>query len=314
MGEVKKHICFLLNTDFIGEASAMHKLLDKKVNIVKRKERFNTKSNFSQELLIQRKILVGNEWLNHTEDSFLEDIEAGVKPRLNHWRELKDKVFKKNTNAATNSAIKDYYELKLPDVEVTQFESDILASLRKHNSQNSFADKNDLYRQIAQDIKLKLLKFNNIAGIPHHDGQFKKTDDNFGGSASGRNKNLVIYRTMPKADWVNYKESGDLKDILYGHGGSLGQAMHYFYKSKKDNKDDVLVEFKFSKSALELIDYSKVNGGGEGGTPKNGQLTGKSEQNDLMNVDDNVFSIHLHKSKDLIKELKPKARLIAQVQ
>ncbi|ATG76431.1 MULTISPECIES: hypothetical protein [unclassified Pseudoalteromonas] len=262
--------------------------------------------------VLQRQILIGDKWEGHADDVLVSDIEKDVKPRLNSWSELKDNIFKKGTNGDTNKAVNAYYTVDL-SIGVSPFEADIRASLRKHNNRTSFADRSDLYRQVTQDIKLSLLGFHNIAGIAHHDGQFKRTDDGFGGSASGRKKKLVIYRTMPKADWSNYKGSGDLKDILFGHGGSLGQAMHYFDKSKKSSKDDVLVEFKFSGDASKLLDYSKVNGGGEGGAPQGNKLTGKSEQNDIMKVDKDVFSVHLHKSKDLIKELKPQVRLVEKV-
>jgi hypothetical protein len=33
---------------------------------------------------------------------------------------------------------------------------------------------------------------------------------------------------MKREYWNAYQESGDVKDILHGHGGALGQALDYF--------------------------------------------------------------------------------------
>ena len=67
----------------------------------------------------------------------------------------------------------------------------------------------------------------------------------------------------------------------------------------------ILVEFKFSDMAQQLMDYAQISKGGEGGAPKNGKLTGKSEKNDIMGLDKNIFSVNFGKSKKLIKGRKP---------
>ncbi len=89
--------------------------------------------------------------------------------------------------------------------------------------------------------------------------------------------------------------------------------MHYFAMSKRDAKDDVLVEFQFANIAQNLMDYTQINRGGEGGAPRNNKLTGKSEQNDIMKLDQSIFSVNLSRSKDLIKQLNPQVKLIDRV-
>jgi hypothetical protein len=263
--------------------------------------------------VLQREILVGDKWEKHTDQRLVDDIKLEVKPRIKTWLQFDKKIYNEYSSGDKTAAINTYFDDILTDVGVTKFEADILAALRKHNNRNSFDNRNDLCRQVTQDVKLILVGFNNVAGTKHQDGQFKSTMDSSGVAASGRNKKLVIYRTMSKADWLSYNQSRDLDFILKGHGGSLGQAMHYLYKSRKNGLDNILVEVKFSESASNLVDYTRIAAGGEGKGPHNRKLTGKKEKNDIMGFggeDTDIFSINLGKSKDFIKGLNPVVRLV----
>jgi hypothetical protein len=253
---------------------------------------------------IQRKILVGSNWVVHYDDNVVAQIYSDVRPYIAQWDQMKV-IFKKMKKTETDQAIKDYLDQEL--------ENNIRALLRKYNENKAFIDDADLIRQVVQDIKLKLLGLENIVGIDNLDGQFSEKADDSNVGRRGKSKKLKIYRTMKMEDWERYKLSNDPKDILHGHGGSLGQALHYFIKSKSENLDDVLVEFEFSQNAANLIDYTKIQKGGEGKGPKDNKLTGKSEKNDVMALDADIFSVNLSKSHDLITELNPKITLIDKV-
>jgi hypothetical protein len=167
----------------------------------------------------------------------------------------------------------------------------------------------DLCRQAEQDVMLFLLDLQEFEGTPHQLDQysFNKT-----GKAGAGNKraSFRIYRTMPVKVWNAYEKSGQVGDILYGHGGALGQALHYFQKSKAAKFDDVLVEFSFTgRSEEQSVDYKEIGKGDEGKGSKGGKMGGKSEQNDMLGVQ-NIFSIHLSKNKDLITKLAPEVRAV----
>lgn len=237
--------------------------------------------------VIQRDILVGDTWKKPYNDTLVETVYNWVRPSLRHW--LDDKEIKKKHIAA-------------PQGEA--LENRIRALLRKYSDKKSFENDTDLARQTLQDLKLELLNMPGLVGINHHDGQFSQTDD------LSKNKTLRIYRTMPLKDWTKFNETKDFGDILFGHGGSLGQALHYYSKSKAEGKDDALVEFAFTGKSQDLMDHTNVEKGGEGGGPAGNKLTGKSEKNDLMAKDANIFSVNLKKSKDRIRALNPKVTLI----
>ena len=99
---------------------------------------------------------------------------------------------------------------------------------------------------------------------------------------------------------------------MHGHGGVLGQALHYFQKSKANPMmDDVLVEFSFTGSSEEkMVDYGEISKGGEGNKSKGKKLGGKSEQNDVFDMV-NIFSVDLGKNKELIASLKPDVRAVS---
>jgi hypothetical protein len=249
---------------------------------------------------LQRKILIGNNYVIHYDDSLVNAQHLLVRPYLAQWDQM-DTIFDKGRKSATKAAKDKYLDETL--------ENDIRAMLRKYNEVKAFADEKDLCRQLVQDIKLSLLGMGTIVGTDHADGQFSQVDDDNSVGRDGKTRKLRIYRTMPYTAWKAYKASNDLKDILWGHGGSLGQALDYFLKSKASGLDDVLVEFEFAGTAQSLVDYNEISKGGEGGGPKGGKLTGKNEKNDILALDKEIFSINLGKSKDLIIGLGPKVTL-----
>jgi hypothetical protein len=248
----------------------------------------------------QRKILVGDDFHEPYDAELIEEQRGETKPYLDQWNAMND-IFKRPTKRATKDAKNAYLNGAL--------RNDIEVILRKYNNIRSFDNGTDLTRQLVQDVKLKLLKLDSIIGITNQDGQFSQTEDDPDVARTGKSKPLCIYRTMKTEHWNKYLETNDPKDILWGHGGSLGQALHYFLKSKEAKLDDVLVEFEFSGAASSLVDYTRIAGGGEGGEPHSGKLTGKSEDNDVMELDQEIFSINLAKSKRLIADLKPKITL-----
>lgn len=268
------------------------------------------RSNFSVSgAVVQRDILVGDVWKKQYDDALVSEQVVKVKPYIVQWSQL-DTIFDGGTKTKTSKAKEAY----LNNAQQLGLENDIRVLLRKYVGKNSFENDEDLARQLIQDVKLKLLGMESILGTSQRDGQFSAKDDDSEVGRTGKSKTLRIYRTMKAEHWNNYKKSGDVKDILWGHGGSLGQALHYFLKSKQDKLPDVLVEFEFSGKAESLVDYKNIGSGGEGKEPKEGKLTGKKEQNDVMDLDQEIFSINLGKSKDLIAKLNPKVNLLDQVQ
>jgi hypothetical protein len=197
----------------------------------------------------QRKILIGNNYVIHYDDGLVNAQHLLVKPYLAQWDQM-DTIFDKGRKSATKAAKDKYLDETL--------ENDIRAMLRKYNEVKAFADDKDLCRQLVQDIKLSLLGMDSIVGTDHADGQFSQVDDDSSVGRDGKTRKLRIYRTMPYTAWKAYKASNDLKDILWGHGGSLGQALDYFLKSKASGLDDVLVEFEFAGTAQSLVDYEEI--------------------------------------------------------
>ncbi|NEQ33030.1 MAG: DUF4157 domain-containing protein [Leptolyngbya sp. SIO4C5] len=257
--------------------------------------------------VIQREIWIGDTSHKSYNEQLIDSIYNLAKPYITQWVKM-DEIFWQKTNRATKTAKNNYLDQDGEDVK--GLKNDVRAMLRKYNAK-TFDNNQDLARQVVQDVKLRLLGMENVIGVDHQDGQFSATADDPNVGRTGKTKTLRIYRTMSAANWNNYTQSNDLGDILYGHGGSLGQAMHYFAMSKRDKKDDVLVEFKFSNTAQNLMDSTQISRGGEGGAPRNNKLTGKSEQNDIMQLDQSIFSVNLSRSKALIKQLNPQVELIA---
>lgn len=270
-----------------------------------------------QRPIIQRQILIGNDFIKHYDQKLIDDQFKAVKPYINtfikSWNDQQKKDCFGNGKGSikqVNNLINNYLDT---DVEGERnLKNDIQEMLRKYQQGKAFDNKDDLSRQLVQDIKLKLLGLDKMIGINHQDGQFSTLNDDSAKGRTGKTKPLRIYRTMPAFDWNAYETSEKLEDILKGHGGSLGQALHYFETSKKNHYNDVLVEYQFEEEAQDLIDYSAVKGGnGEGkDLTQNDKLIGKCEKNDILGSDVNIFSIYLGASKKLIKKLNPKVRLI----
>jgi hypothetical protein len=262
--------------------------------------------------VIQRDILIGNVQYKPRDEKLIDDIYELVKPYIVQWQEL-DNIFGQSTIAKNKEEKTDYLDKN--EENVKSLRNDVMAMLRKYNDIKTFDNNQGLARQVVQDIKLRLLGMEKVIGVDHQDGQFSKTLDDPSVGRTGKTKILRIYRTTHAESWDKYTKSNDLGDILYGHGGSLGQAMHYFSMSKRDKKNDVLIEFKFSNTAQKLMNYEHITspGGGEGGGPVNGKLTGKSEQNDILALDKSIFSVHLSHSKALINKLNPQVKLIDRV-
>ncbi|TDW97495.1 hypothetical protein EDB95_5345 [Dinghuibacter silviterrae] len=251
--------------------------------------------------VVQRTITIGTVSKEHNDAALINAQYAEVKPYIAQWAQM-DTIFAGGTKGKTTRAKNTYLNNKL--------KTDIGAMLVKYNNTKTFAGDKDLTRQLVQDIKLRLLGVEDLVGTDQTDGQFWEKADEAPQARTGKNKTLRIYRTMKKADWATYEASHNVKDILKGHGGSLGQALHYFLKSKDSNSDDVLVEFAFSAAAQSLVDYTKISSGGEGDGPQGGKLTGKKEDNDVLKIwDEKIFSINLGKSKDRIAELNPTVTL-----
>ncbi|WGH75719.1 hypothetical protein P8625_00725 [Tenacibaculum tangerinum] len=263
----------------------------------------------------QRKIIVNDTEVN--KDAILDDLVSNTAGRVHTWLTSNGmtSILKRNsqdvkaeiTATESNSKARKYLEANL--------RNQINSILAKYNSDDrTFEDNNHFESQLIQDVKLSILRLNDIVGIDHHNGQFSRTDQ------SGRGKALRIYRTTKRADWNTYLQSRSLAGLLHGHGGSLGQALDYFYKSKNPNNknasnpfyDNVIFELKFTKDASNAINYDEISSGGEGGGPRSDKLTGKKEQNDILGEADS-FSVNLGACRDLIVSMDPVVRRVDEM-
>jgi hypothetical protein len=250
--------------------------------------------------VIQRDITVGGTPYKPDAVGIVDPTVVRVSGQLSTWgkRTGGGKLDKKTAKAVKNFRSKR-----------AQVEQEVRRLFRDRYDNREFEDINDLGRQVEQDIMLGFLGLSEFEGIPQQLDQFTidRTDRRGPGS---RKTPFRIYRTMPVGVWNTYWQDRDIKNLLRGHGGALGQALHYFKKSKNTRRDDVLVEFSFSgHSEEQLVDYNEIALGGEGKRSKGGKLGGKSEQNDVFDVT-NIFSIDLGKNKDLIASLNPDVRAV----
>lgn len=177
------------------------------------------------------------------------------------------------------------------------------------SNQNSFEN------QIAQDTNLLLNNEDNLVGIPHQHSEFSRELDKrrfgiVGSAKKGRMgaNDTRIYRCMSLKDWDN--------GVLRGHGGSFGEALHYFRLSKKNfnndaNNSTVLVEFRIWNHKLnDLIDG--ISSKGEGTNTTETKFGGKTEKNVAFGVTD-VFSVSMTNSKKLLSTLKATSRVVDYV-
>lgn len=231
-----------------------------------------------------------------SKDGLLDDMINNTRAHIHNWLTTRGMtaIIKANSESktmreeinATESASKatKYLEKHLPthiDELLSKYDLDHV----------NFDNLGEVRRQLVQDVKLRFLKLDNMVGVKQNAGQFSTSDD------SGRDKPLRIYRTTTRGDWNNYLQTRNVNDLLHGHGGSFGQALDYYYKSKNAAKtsplfDNIIFELQFKNTARNAIDYGEITKGGEGGGPKGEKLTGKSEKNDIFK-EANVFSVNL---------------------
>lgn len=262
--------------------------------------------------VFQRQIIVNSTEVD--KDAILGNAVQNTKGRIHGWLTEKGMTatLKRNSEiskaeiSATESNAKGnrYLDENLPN--------HIASLLAKYDTENrAFGDYGHLESQLIQDVKLSILRLGDFVGIDHHGGQFSKTDNGSGG------KPLRIYRTTTRTDWNTYLQSKEIGGLLHGHGGALGQALDYFYKSKNSAKDgplydNVIFEIKFKTNASSAIDYNEISSGGEGGGPKGGKLTGKNEQNDIFGEKE-IFSVNLAACRDLILSMNPTIRRVDEM-
>lgn len=176
-------------------------------------------------------------------------------------------------------------------------------------------DFNSLIHQASQDLHMLAQGNESLIGIGHQHSEFtykrnstdrSKKDITF---KSGLLKdNQRVYRTMTLEDWEN--------NHISGHGGSIGQAMHYFNLGKKahtqDNqrKPDLLVEFTFTGKKLSEL-TSGIEGDGEGKKSTDDSFGGKTEQNTAFGLSHSIFSVDLKNASGLLSKNFVSAKVLA---
>lgn len=260
--------------------------------------------------VIQRQIIVNDVEVHLDEilDTMVKNTKAhihtwltscGMTATLKRSKDLKEEVTATESNAKATSYLNN------------NLNNHISSLLAKYDTENrTFNNNAHLESQLIQDVKLSILRLDDFVGIDHHAGQFSLKD------TSGRDKSLRIYRTTTRDDWNAYLKSKKIEGLLHGHGGSLGQALDYFYKSKTDDSgkyyDNVIFELTFTQSASSAIDYTKISKGGQGEGPYGGKLTGKHENNDIFKENE-VFSVNLAACRDLILSKSPTIRRVDEM-
>ena len=253
-------------------------------------------------LAIQRKITVDKKTYDKDDKELLKLISRQVEGQLGTWH-TRTTINKKEAAEAVGN-------LKGKNLEKAIAE--LFAN--KYDDGRAFTDIDDLRRQTEQDVILGIVGLPALQGTEQQLDQYHQTSAKAKRGPGAERRDFRIYRCMKREYWNAYQESGDVKDILHGHGGALGQALDYFRKSVADKKtlDDVLVEFRFPDvSESQMVDPAEIGLGGEGKGPKGGKLGGKSEQSDIFGPLAEIFSINLGASKDLIAGKKPEVRAIA---
>ncbi len=180
-------------------------------------------------------------------------------------------------------------------------------------------DFDSLIFQASQDLHMIANGNDNLIGIGHQHSEFtykinrndnNKKEVNFKTGLAKDNQR--VYRTMTLKDWNN--------NHISGHGGSIGQAMHYFNLGKtaqvqaaaqqKERKPDLLVEFTFiGKKLPDLV--NGIEGGGEGKHSTENTLGGKTEQNTAFGFSDKIFSVDLKNAAGLLSKNFVTAKVLA---
>jgi len=176
-------------------------------------------------------------------------------------------------------------------------------------------DFNSLIHQVSQDLHMLAEGNDKLVGIGHQHSEFTYNKD----LNDSKKKDVTlksglvesdqrVYRTMTKKDWEN--------NHISGHGGSIGQAMHYFNLGKKahtkggDREPDMLVEFTFTGKKLNDL-VSKVKGEGEGEHSTDSKLGGKTEKNTEFGASENIFSVDLKHAAALLSKDFVRAKVLA---
>ncbi|MBI1299713.1 hypothetical protein GC175_32715 [bacterium] len=252
-------------------------------------------------LVIQRDITVGGKAYKVDAKEIVDPTVKRVQGQLTTW----------GSRTGSNKLPKEL-TTKLKKLKGTAIQDEVIRLLKKYDNR-TFVDIDDLGRQAEQDVMLGFLDLSEFEGIPQQLDQYTYNTKTSKAGPGSKKASFRIYRTMPVKYWEEYaKDKSDVIKLLHGHGGALGQALHYFQKSKANPMmDDVLVEFSFSGSSEEkMVDYGEISKGGEGNKSKGKKLGGKSEQNDVFDMM-NIFSVDLGKNKELIASLKPEVRAVS---
>ncbi|KZM45077.1 hypothetical protein OA92_04285 [Marinomonas sp. SBI22] len=173
--------------------------------------------------------------------------------------------------------------------------------------------KDSLVYQVSQDMYLIEGSENSnedqLIAIPHQHYEYTKGNDNKP-TAKGLghwNNDMRIYRNLPKFAWDQAK--------LVGHGGSLGQALHYFRRDQKEtdknqNRVSYIVEFTIPRKLTKDM-IRDIKGGSEGELTNESKFGGKSEQNTAFGETSGLFSVDMGNSGELLKNNGAVSRVVA---
>lgn len=251
--------------------------------------------------LVQLKVQVGATLHEKNDAKLIQALVKAVQAQFSTWAQrsgVKDEGVLKAIHALKGKALEAAIGKLLADV---------------YDEGRPFADFDDLRRQCEQDLALGALGLPALQGTEQQLDQYLQPGAKAKRGVGADKKGFRIYRCMKREYWQAYEKSGQVKDILHGHGGALGQALDYFRKSVEDKKlDDVLVEFRFpEQSESQLVDPDEIEKGGEGRGSKGGKMGGKSEQNDAIGKLGDIYSINLKANAELITKLKPEVKAMA---
>lgn len=167
----------------------------------------------------------------------------------------------------------------------------------------NLTDADSFSSQVAQDANLLIAGETNLIGNSHQFNEYNQEESKRTPGHINRT-DMRIYRCMSLADWNNAK--------LSGHGGSLGQALHYFRLDKKSTKSSVLVEFTLTGNSLNDM-IGTLGTDKEGSHSDEGVNAGKfgrkTERNSAFK-EENIFSVDMKHAVRIINE-KATCRIVA---
>ncbi|MDR3061610.1 MAG: DUF4157 domain-containing protein [Dysgonamonadaceae bacterium] len=163
-------------------------------------------------------------------------------------------------------------------------------------------DITSFYHQVCQDVNLIFGGDDDLVGTPHQFSEFKIDQEKRNPGHIGKkggivgNKDMRIYRCMPLEHWENAQ--------LKGHGGSLGQALHYFRLDKSAGKNAVLVEFKLMENQLNKMVGTILSSseGSRSDVGKNAGKFGRKTENNTEFAETEFFSVDLANAAQIISE------------